>query len=297
VYALKLTLGERDWPHFEALCNRLSPAGLLQEDSGTFGPEPVADGQLRITLYLAVAGHEGAQAQLLAKAERAGASIDLTGEALPDCDWNAAWKAHYAPLRIGRRLRIEPAWQRLPAEPEVLPIAIDPGQAFGTGTHETTHLAAVHLERLLDAWRGSPAKAPDVLDVGTGSGILAIAAVRLGAGRVVATDYDPEAIDNARENAALNQVAHGIELLVADDLDVVAPACFDLVVANIISGILLRLRDALVRRTRPGGLLLVSGVLTEERDAFLASFCGSELTLEATSERGEWSAMVLRRCP
>ncbi len=297
VYALRLTISERDWPHFEVLSNRLSPAGLLHEDEGTFGGAPVASGQRRVTLYLPVGDRERARAELLATAQRAGASAHLAGEPLPDCDWNAAWKAHYRPMRIGRRLRVEPVWLTKPAEPGVLPIIIDPGQAFGTGTHETTHLAAVELERLLDSWPKQQGGSPTLLDVGTGSAILAITAARLGLHEIVAVDYDTEAIDNARENLGHNQVEDRVELLVADTPDVLAPRCFDLVVANIISGILLRLRDALVDRTRPGGLLLVSGVLTEERDSFLGRFCADELTVERVRDRGEWTAMVLRRRP
>ncbi len=294
-YALRLTVADSQWQRLQTLCNRLSPGGLLHTDSGTFGNEDLAQGQCAITLYLAATDHERARQELQAAAARFGIAIELSGEPLPDRDWNAAWKAHYEPLRIGRRIRVEPAWLRQPDEAGVLPVVIEPGQAFGTGTHETTWLATVELERLLDAWPGLASTPPTMLDVGTGSAILAIAAVRLGLPRVMGTDYDPEAVDNARYNVALNGMQDNVELRVTDDPDTLAPQRFDLVVANIISGILLRLRDALVARTRPDGMLLISGVLLEERERFLAAFLGSELTLVRTAERGEWTAMVLRR--
>ena len=294
---LQLILPERSWPSFEAACLRLSPEGLLHEDRDTFGGAALAAGSCRVTLYLSAEAMAQAIAELEDVANQAGVPVEYACETLPDRDWNAAWKAHYRPLRIGRRLRIEPLWLRQPAEPDVLPVVIDPGQAFGTGTHETTQLAAVELERVLDAAAAAGEMPADLLDVGTGSAILAIAAVRLGVPTAVGTDFDPVAVENAHENLAHNQLTDRIELHLSDDPEDLAPRRFPIVVANIISGILMRLRDSLIARTAPGGLLLLSGVLVEERDAFMAQFATPELTLLGHRDQGDWTVIRYRKAP
>lgn len=294
---LQLTLLQRHWPRFEAACLRLSPEGLWQEDPGTFGGAGLAEGTCRVTLYLPAAAIAGARRELAGVATAAGIAVNFLQAAVPDQDWNEAWKAHYRPLRVGRRLRIEPSWLRQPAAADVLPIIIEPGQAFGTGTHETTQLAAVALEQALDRAAAAGELPPELLDVGTGSAILAIAAVRLGVRRAVAIDCDPEAVENAQENLILNEVADRVQVQVCDDPADLAPQVFGIVVANIISSILIRLREGLIARTAPGGILLLSGILVDEREAFMACFAAPELTFEGHQDDGEWTALCYRKAP
>jgi Ribosomal protein L11 methylase len=125
-------------------------------------------------------------------------------------DWSSSWKEHFKPLRVGRRLLIAPTWEEAHPGPEDIVLRIDPGMAFGTGGHETTRLCLELLEKVMDE---SPTfTVPAVLDLGTGSGILAMAAAKLGAGRVLALDIDPDAVEVARENIILNGLIDAIEL-------------------------------------------------------------------------------------
>src|SRR6185436_12087771 len=126
-------------------------------------------------------------------------------QTVAEADWAEAWKVNFHPLRLGRRLMIVPAWLNPPLEPEDIPIRIDPGMAFGTGTHPTTQLCLAAIEKHL-----RPGQA--VLDLGTGSGILSVAAAKLGAGPILALDIDAEAVRVARENTALNGVADRIQI-------------------------------------------------------------------------------------
>ena len=295
IQTLQMTLPQRDWLRFEPACLRLSPDGLWQEDAGTFGGAGLAEGSCRVTLYLPPETVARATAELAEIARSAAIDVRFMDAPLPDLDWNETWKAHYRPLRIGRRLRIEPAWLRQPAEADVLAIVIEPGQAFGTGTHETTQLAAVALERALDAAAAAGSLPTEMLDVGTGSAILAIAAVRLGVAQAVGIDYDPVAIDNALENLVLNQVVDRVQVQVCDDPDELAPRRFGIVVANIISSILMRLREGMIARTAPGGILLLSGILVDERDEFMTRFASPELSCEGHQDQGEWTVIRYRK--
>ena len=191
--------------------------------------------------------------------------------------WETAWRVHFKPLAIGARLLIAPPWEPLqPArdgasaqEERRLRVVVDPGMGFGTGGHASTRLALMLLEDLLleppmehPPWR--------MLDVGTGSGILAIAAALLAEARVTAVDIDKDALPEVRRNFRLSGLT-GPEFLLRGE-----PAClrgsYPLVTANITAPVLLTLRDSLLRLTAPGGYLIVSGVLESELESFLPSF-------------------------
>lgn len=199
----------------------------------------------------------------------------------PPRDWLAAWKAGLEPVTVGR-LEIAPSWTR--AGPSPTTIVLDPGMAFGTGHHATTRRCLAELQR-----RG--VDGGEVLDVGTGSGVLAIAAVLLGARRAVGVETDPDAVRTARDNAARNGVAvdlrHGsLEALGADER-------FDVVVANLITDVVIGLAARLLDRVRPGGTLITSGISrgrAEEVARLLAELTGAH---PATTVEGAWAAVTV----
>ena len=178
---------------------------------------------------------------------------------VPDQDWVRATQAQFAPLEITPALWIVPSWCD-PVDPSAINLALDPGLAFGTGSHPTTRLCLRWLAREL---RGGET----VLDYGCGSGILAIAASRLGAARVVGTDIDPQAIAASRANAKRNGVDAAfvpVDALASDE------TAFDVVVANILANPLISLAPALARRLRCGGRIVLSGILDAQADAVIS---------------------------
>lgn len=204
-------------------------------------------------------------------------------------DWAEGWKQHFSAVRIGRRLVIKPTWETFVAAPGDVLVNLDPGMAFGTGTHGTTRLC---LEALSGLFERQPAP-QRVLDVGTGSGILAIAAAALGAQRVLACDIEEESCRTAGENARLNGVAERIEVTgrPLEELE----GGFDVVLANILAEENIRLADELVRRLAPGGALILSGILQEKEGLVAEAFDRYPLEGPVLSHREEWSCLLYRR--
>ena len=281
----------------EGECADIAPDGVQVDDSSTLTGKDLPPGVARATLYVPKLDLARAERQLQALAGRHNLSLEVQSADLEERDWNATWKAHYKPLTIGRRIRVEPVFAQLPPEEGILRVIIDPGMAFGTGTHETTQLAAEVLEGWLDAALASGAdlSALRLLDVGTGSGILSIAALKLGIGHAVGTEVDEPGLENTADNAALNEVSERFEVIATGSPASVSGGPFPLVLANIISGILLQIRDELVSQVAPGGTLVLSGVLTRESDEFLEQFAVPGLTLQESRSRGEWAAFVWRK--
>lgn len=208
-------------------------------------------------------------------------------------DWSTSWKVHFKPLRVGSRLLIVPTWEDATSLPGDLVLRIDPGMAFGTGGHETTRLCLELLEKVMDI--APQAVAPSLLDLGTGSGILAMAASRLGAGRILALDIDPEAVEVARENLALNELAEKVECgtMPIESLE----EGFDIILANILAEELVRLAPDLAMRLNPSGALILSGILAEKEDLVRRGFADQPLEYLETNRAGEWVAMLYRRAP
>lgn len=204
---------------------------------------------------------------------------------VPDRDWGEEWKKGLGPVQVGR-LFLRPSWVDAAPPPGAAEVVLDPGMAFGTGTHPTTALCLAAIEKFLAGRPGA-----SVLDVGTGSGLLAIAARKLGAGRVTANDNDPVALAVAAENAERNGAA--VEL--TGDPPGAIDGRFDLVVANILANVLVELAPELVARLAPGGELVLAGVLVPQEEMVLAPFLQAGLEPLPGERRGEWSLLRLRR--
>lgn len=201
-------------------------------------------------------------------------------------DWSQKWKEHWKPQRIGARLVIVPSWESFAAQKGDLIITMDPGMAFGTGTHATTQLCAEALERLVQPGQG-------LLDVGCGSGILALFALRLGAAPVLGVDNDPDAIMVSKENAEANGLADKLQLAVSADVQV--EGRFPLVVANILMKPLLALAPAIVAKVEVGGILLLSGLLAEQLDEVSAAYAALGLQESARHLLDEWGLLQFKR--
>jgi ribosomal protein L11 methyltransferase len=216
----------------------------------------------------------------------AAAAPIVSVDTIADRAWAESWKEHFPPLAIGERLFVRPPWSA-PAPAGRIDIVIDPGMAFGTGHHTTTRSCLMWLERAL---RARPAAR--VLDLGTGSGILAIAAAKLGARTVWAVDIDPEARAIAAENAARNGVAD--RLRIQSDL-LSAPAAFEVVVANLLAGTLIELAADIAARLEPGAVVLGAGVLVEEAPAVRAAWRAAGLADDGDLADEGWVALAARR--
>ena len=206
-------------------------------------------------------------------------------EEVADEAWADNWKAHFPPLAIGARLFVHPPWITA-APPGRIGIVLDPGMAFGTGQHASTRGSLVLLERALATQPGAR-----VLDLGTGSGILAIAAAVLGAGAVWAVDTDAEACAIAAQNARANRVEARIRI--APALDVV-PQRFDVVVANLLAGILIDLAAPIAARLRRGGTAIGAGVLVEEAGAVRRAWRAAGLADDGELAEEGWVALAAR---
>jgi ribosomal protein L11 methyltransferase len=207
--------------------------------------------------------------------------------ALADEDWGRAWREHFRPLRVGRRLWVAPPWE-VPGLAEAIVLTIEPGRAFGTGHHGSTAGCLELLERALEA--GGAAR---VLDLGTGSGILAIAALRLGAAHVVAVDEDPDAVAAAAANAGLNGVASRLDVRLGD-VDVLETSPAPLVLANLLTAAHLKLAPRYRRLLTPGGALVLGGILDAEADAVGDALRAQGLTPTDRASIDGWSALEFR---
>jgi len=205
-------------------------------------------------------------------------------------DWANNWKVHFKPVRIGTRLVIKPTWEEYQPQEGDLVIQIDPGMAFGTGAHPTTRMCLESLERICFESLGGTLSGA-ILDVGTGSGVLSIAAALMGAPTVTAVDIDPEAIEVTKENLELNGVLSRVEASTTDLAQLTGS--YQVVLANILAEELVRLADQLVARVAPGGWLILSGILTEKVPMVRAGFPG--LSLVECPQEAEWSCLTFRK--
>jgi len=214
------------------------------------------------------------------------ASKDVTIHWVDEDDWAEGWKKYFKPFSVGR-IVIKPTWEEYTPATDELIVELDPGMAFGTGSHPTTKLCLMVLQ---DVVRGGET----VLDVGCGSGILSIAAAELGAARVVGIDIDPVAVEIAKKNVDSLSLSHKIDIRLAG-----SPTEFDgaadIVVANILAGVIIDMADALASRVKLGGALISSGVIEDRGAEVDNALRKSGLEHIETRHEGEWVAMIHRK--
>jgi ribosomal protein L11 methyltransferase len=204
----------------------------------------------------------------------------------PTEDWMEGWKKHFKPFQLVGPFWVVPSWLQPPPEAEVI-LKIDPGMAFGTGTHATTQIASQLIYDMREEIKGLTA-----IDVGTGTGILALTLSHLGAEEVEATEIDEMARETAKENIKLNE-PNAVKILDYQIEEVEKQ--FDLVVANIIDGVLVQIKKDLVRMCAPQGKILVTGILEERRETFLLQFLtGTDLVIERSLQKDEWWGFLLK---
>jgi ribosomal protein L11 methyltransferase len=285
---------------------RFAPNGVMTEQGVKFlddEDEGTATGPITVRAYLEV------NEQLEDTRQKLEESLFYLGMITPvptptykqvaDQNWMEAWKQNYKPILIGQGLLILPAWLESP-DPKRIPIKIDPGMAFGTGTHPTTQLCLELMEVGFEKRLTLNVKRFDVIDVGCGSGILSIAALKLGAEKVLGVDIDVESVKNSRENADLNEVGEELllgqgsvtEILRGDFAFKTAP----LVVANILAPIIIRLFDAgLADLVEAGGEIILSGILDHQAGNVVAAAEAKGLKLNDQRQIGDWVALKMSR--
>jgi ribosomal protein L11 methyltransferase len=203
-----------------------------------------------------------------------------------ESDWAEAWKQKLTVMHIGQHIVIRPSWRDYePVDGDIV-IQLDPGMAFGTGLHPTTQLCLTALEQRVSAGM-------DVLDIGTGSGILAIAAAKLGAGRVAAVDNDPVAVRTARENVIANHMQEIVSVVAGSLADV--SGCYDVVVVNILAPVIIEmLAEGLRERLKPAGCLIAAGIIAEQAEDVIAAMAKQQLPLVERRQSDDWVCLVGR---
>ncbi|PLX97330.1 MAG: 50S ribosomal protein L11 methyltransferase [Desulfuromonas sp.] len=241
--------------------------------------------------------NEGDSADLIASLHEAIVRIPVLAQQPPAIrvaevvgaeDWAENWKQNFSTMQIGR-LVIRPSWEDEPLPDGVALVEIDPGMAFGTGTHGTTRLCLEVIEEILN----ESGPLASILDVGTGSGILSLGAAALGCCNILATDIDPDACQVARENIAKNGLQESIR--VTDQLLEDLPGRYDLLVANILAEENVRLKHEFLAHLAPGGTLILSGILKEKEDYVRDEFSDLPLTYLETRYAEEWVCLVFRQ--
>jgi ribosomal protein L11 methyltransferase len=252
-----------------------------------------ADGEVRVRFY--VAPERSAQELLagsmnflrkLAKAGVDTGSARATVRNVDEEDWAHAWKAFFKPVPVGERLWIQPTWETGEAPAERIRIWLDPGMAFGTGTHPTTRLCLEVLDRTIHGGE-------TVMDIGCGSGILAIAALVLGAEAVYGVDIDPTAIRVAKENSRLNGVEERAEFFTGVCTDLTGSA--QIIVANIIADVIIDILPCIRERLHAQGLFVASGIILDRLDDVTRAIAQSGLVLESVLTEGDWVALTVRK--
>ncbi len=210
---------------------------------------------------------------------------ELSVKPVDEADWASAWKSYFKPIQVGR-VFIKPSWEDVESTPESIVVEIDPGMAFGTGNHPTTQLCIQTLQKYITGGER-------LLDVGTGSGILAIAAAKLGAKEVQATENDPVAVEAARNNVAQNGVAETVSVMLSESPP---PACvFDIVVANITANTIIGMVDDLAAKVDTGGLIVASGIIESRSDEVAGHLADRGLEMVEKTTDDEWVALVMRK--
>lgn len=198
-------------------------------------------------------------------------------------DWENNWKKYYKPTKVGEKIVIKPIWEKYEENPDEIVLELDPGMAFGTGTHETTRMCIESLEKYV--------KEEDVVfDIGTGSGILGIAAAKLNAKKVIGVDLDEVAVDSAKKNISFNDI-NNIEILHGDLMEVVKGKC-NIIVANIIADIIMLLSKDVKNFLEKGGYFISSGIIKDRKDEVVDTLKENGFKIKEIKEQGEWVCVV-----
>ena len=261
-----------------------------------FPPDSVDETDVISPSHVTVLGYISTLKQTETALTQIAQALAMVGADLPKVrsvseeDWADAWKKHYHTTRIGQRIIIRPVWETYPLQSDEIEIVLDPGMAFGTGTHATTQLC-------LEALETHPLIGQTVLDLGCGSGILSILATQLGASHVMAVDIDPVATKVTHENLALNQIEQGVEVMTGSLEEVLATgAQYDVAVVNILARIIITLCDVgLERVIKPKGIAIFSGVIRSQEQSVREALAQIGLMTQQVHYQGDWVAIETLR--
>ena len=295
---IRLTVAKADAEQAEAVATMIAEGGIYIEDYSDI-EQQVAEiahvdlieqelldkprDTVIIHMYLEPSAQPAETLALIeARMEGAGIPYTVELEKVEQEDWQNGWRKYYHPMEIGRHLAVAPSWQEY--ETDRVKLILDPGLAFGTGGHETTSLCLEALDQLV---RGGER----VLDIGTGSGILAIAALKLGAARAEGVDIDPVAVRTAGENAALNGVADRLTVLVGDLSDK-ASGQYQIITANIVANAIMALAPAVPGLMAEGGVFIASGIIDTRKEEVIAALQAAGLKVQEVKEKRGWECIV-----
>ena len=295
---IRLTVAQKDAEQAEAVATMIAEGGIYIEDYSDIEEqveqiahvdliEPELLEKPRDVVIIHLYLEPGAQpaetlAVVQARMEAAGIAYTVETEGIEQEDWQNGWRKYYHPLEIGRRLAVVPSWQEY--DTDRVKLLLDPGLAFGTGGHETTSLCLEALDELVQGGER-------MLDIGTGSGILAIAALKLGAASAEGVDIDPVAVRTAVENAALNQVEDRFSGLVGDLSDQ-ASGTYQIITANIVANAIISLSPAVPGLLAEGGHFIASGIIDTRADEVEEALRAAGLTVAARKEKRGWVCFV-----
>ena len=295
---IRLTVAQKDAEQAEAVATMIAEGGIYIEDYSDIEEqveqiahvdliEPELLEKPRDVVIIHLYLEPGAQpaetlAVVQARMEAAGIAYTVETEGIEQEDWQNGWRKYYHPLEIGRRLAVVPSWQEY--DTARVKLLLDPGLAFGTGGHETTSLCLEALDELVQGGER-------MLDIGTGSGILAIAALKLGAASAEGVDIDPVAVRTAVENAALNQVEDRFSGLVGDLSDQ-ARGTYQIITANIVANAIISLSPAVPGLLAEGGHFIASGIIDTRADEVEEALRAAGLTVAARKEKRGWVCFV-----
>ena len=294
---IRLTVSKADAEAAEAVATMIAEGGIYIEDYSDIEEqvEQIAHVDLieqepRDTVIIHMYLEPGDSpvetlALIAARMEAAGIPYTSETEGVEQEDWQNGWRKYYHPMDVGRRLAVVPSWQDY--ETSRVKLILDPGLAFGTGGHETTNLC---LEVLDERVRGGER----VLDIGTGSGILAIAALKLGAAAAEGVDIDPVAVRTAGENAALNGVADKLTVLVGDLSDK-ASGKYDIITANIVANAIMALAPAVPGLMADDAVFIASGIIDSRKDEVIAALEAAGLAVLEVKEKRGWECIVCKK--
>ena len=295
---IRLTVAKADAEQAEAVATMIAEGGIYIEDYSDI-EQQVAEiahvdlieqelldkprDTVIIHMYLEPRAQPAeTRALIAARMEGAGIPYTVELEKVEQEDWQNGWRKYYHPMEIGRHLAVVPSWQEY--ETDRVKLILDPGLAFGTGGHETTSLCLEALDQLV---RGGER----VLDIGTGSGILAIAALKLGAAQAEGVDIDPVAVRTAGENAALNGVADRLTVLVGDLSDK-ASGQYQIITANIVANAIMALAPAVPGLMAEGGVFIASGIIDTRKEEVIAALQAAGLKVQEVKEKRGWECIV-----